>query len=323
MKTWKKCELHTHTYESDGHHSIDELLGKAKELYNIDAMALTDHNTMSGNEKFIEAAEAYHICGIPGFELTTFYGHILYLGVNKFVEWRNLSKANLEEKMDQLDKGEGLLGIAHPRRLADPISTGSMFSYEIQDYSLFDYTEVWTRSNPTSHKESQLNMNFWIDKLCKGFRMTGVSGRDWHIGGEEKHSAYTLIKMEETTLPNVLQGIKKGRVQCTYGPVLTLYREDEGKLTEAEFGDTIDNSGRKRFKVTMDWLSEASDNMDTVANIRLTYHTNLGECVLDSDKEREWQFTVDEDIQFMLLKVYGCFKEETDQMIGFTNPVYF
>lgn len=44
---WLACELHTHTLHSDGSQTLDELVKGAVDL-GFDAIALTDHNTMSG-----------------------------------------------------------------------------------------------------------------------------------------------------------------------------------------------------------------------------------------------------------------------------------
>jgi len=44
---WFACELHTHTLHSDGSQTLGELAAGAANL-GFDAIALTDHNTMSG-----------------------------------------------------------------------------------------------------------------------------------------------------------------------------------------------------------------------------------------------------------------------------------
>jgi predicted metal-dependent phosphoesterase TrpH len=46
MKQWLPYELHTHTFHSDGEHSLLELAISAKEL-GLFGIAMTDHNTMS------------------------------------------------------------------------------------------------------------------------------------------------------------------------------------------------------------------------------------------------------------------------------------
>ena len=78
------CDLHTHSYYSDGSFSPSQLLEKACET-GISAVALTDHNCVSGLPEFMEAAEAFPVEAVPGVEFSTEYRgvelHILALFV--------------------------------------------------------------------------------------------------------------------------------------------------------------------------------------------------------------------------------------------------
>ena len=66
-----KCDLHTHTYHSDGSYTPKELVAAAKEKNLI--IALTDHNTVSGLPDFLSEAERVGVTAIGGSELTTVY----------------------------------------------------------------------------------------------------------------------------------------------------------------------------------------------------------------------------------------------------------
>ena len=89
MKTC--CDLHTHSYFSDGTDSPAQLVGKAIEL-GLSAIALTDHNTVAGLPEFLEAAEGKDILAVPGVEISTGYNgkelHIvgLFLKPSRFGE---------------------------------------------------------------------------------------------------------------------------------------------------------------------------------------------------------------------------------------------
>lgn len=65
----KLCDLHTHSYYSDGTCSPEQLLQLAREL-GLSAIALTDHNTVAGLPEFLEAGEKYPVEAIPGIEFT-------------------------------------------------------------------------------------------------------------------------------------------------------------------------------------------------------------------------------------------------------------
>ena len=63
------CDLHTHSHFSDGSHSPAWLISQAKEK-NL-AIALTDHNTVSGLPEFLAEAEKQGVRAIPGIEFST------------------------------------------------------------------------------------------------------------------------------------------------------------------------------------------------------------------------------------------------------------
>lgn len=83
------CDLHTHSYFSDGTYSPTALVKEA-EARGLGALALTDHNTVEGLPEFLAAAQGHRILAIPGVEISTDYGerelHIvgLFLPRDKF-----------------------------------------------------------------------------------------------------------------------------------------------------------------------------------------------------------------------------------------------
>lgn len=77
-----RAELHNHSTESDGALSVESLAAYAAEK-NYGVLALTDHNTTSGHAKAYDAIRraGYALALLPGVEITTFFGHILALGL--------------------------------------------------------------------------------------------------------------------------------------------------------------------------------------------------------------------------------------------------
>ena len=66
------CDLHTHSTFSDGTCTPAEILKQA-EAMGLSAVALTDHNTISGLSDFLTAAQNAAVEAIPGVELSTQY----------------------------------------------------------------------------------------------------------------------------------------------------------------------------------------------------------------------------------------------------------
>lgn len=65
-----RADLHLHTNQSDGVFSPDELVTRASRL-NLAAVAITDHDTVEGIPRGLEAAGKYGVEVIPGIELST------------------------------------------------------------------------------------------------------------------------------------------------------------------------------------------------------------------------------------------------------------
>ena len=87
------AELHAHSAFSflDGASLPDELAGAAAEL-GYGAMALTDHNSVSGSMEFAQAAGALGLRAIHGAEIDLQDGRHLTLLVEDAAGWRNLCR---------------------------------------------------------------------------------------------------------------------------------------------------------------------------------------------------------------------------------------
>lgn len=71
----KYCDLHTHSYFSDGTYSPTELITEAEER-GLAAIVLCDHNTVDGLGEFLAAAEGKSVKAVAGIEFSTDYGEI-------------------------------------------------------------------------------------------------------------------------------------------------------------------------------------------------------------------------------------------------------
>lgn len=106
----KTCDLHTHSVYSDGTFTPTELIDAAIEA-GISALAMTDHNTVTGLNDFAEAGKGKPIETVPGVEFTTAYNgtelHILGLfippeyhrDINEYIDKATILKEESNYKL--------------------------------------------------------------------------------------------------------------------------------------------------------------------------------------------------------------------------------
>lgn len=177
---FKRLELHNHTVESDGSLTCQELT-EYLAADHVDAFAITDHNTTSGQKKIEQLLEEKHypISLIRGMEYTTYFGHILCLNLAKYVPWNSIDQHRPELLFEAAREKGALVGIAHPFSYGDPFARGCRFEMTISDYSKVDFIEIF--NNPESlHEVNERGTNLWMSLIFSGYQITATSGIDLH-----------------------------------------------------------------------------------------------------------------------------------------------
>ena len=113
----KRIDLHVHTTASDSTASPAEAVRLAKEA-GLSAIAITDHDTVSGYAEAAEAGKKYGVEVVPGIEISTKYGravHILgyYIDPDSdklapVLEWVVHDRDERNQKMAELMAADGL-----------------------------------------------------------------------------------------------------------------------------------------------------------------------------------------------------------------------
>lgn len=177
---FKRLELHNHTVESDGSLTCQELT-EYLAADHVDAFAITDHNTTSGQKKIEQLLEEKHypISLIRGMEYTTYFGHILCLNLSKYVPWNSINQHRPELLFEAAREKGALVGIAHPFSYGDPFARGCRFEMTVSDYSKVDFIEIFNNPEPI-HEVNERGTNLWMSLIFSGYQITATSGMDLH-----------------------------------------------------------------------------------------------------------------------------------------------
>ena len=302
---WLAAELHLHTKHSDGHSSLMEMAQAAKNN-GISVIALTDHNTISGHEEIDEVYNSTGIYIIKGIEHTTFFGHVLNFPLREYIDWRQLNRFNLSTLLDKAHAQKAIVGLAHPFRFGGVICTGCHMDYEV-DYNKIDYIEVWSREFPSvSAYENEPTFTFWDSLLNKGYRIMGLSGRDWHHipDTENLPLSRTFIRFDEK--PNIdnvgdlaAYAIKKGQVSVSMAHCIDArYKNGEMTVSLLDFG------------------------FYDVSKLFIRLMSNCGELLKTEISEyKPLVYKVDPTAVWIRAELHGHICEE-EAMIGFSNPCW-
>ena len=97
------CDLHIHSYFSDGSVSPTELVNMAEEI-GLSAIVLCDHNTVGGLDEFTKAGKGKNVQTIPAVEFSTDYGEIELHIIAMFVKKEHYGR--ITEMMDEVQRSK-------------------------------------------------------------------------------------------------------------------------------------------------------------------------------------------------------------------------
>lgn len=210
---WYKGNLHTHTTESDGAKTPDEVKRLYKDL-GYDFLAITDHwhvsepgdyegmLLLSGVEYDWSKDGCYHIVG---------YG---------LKDEPKLVKSDPPQKyIDGIKSCGGVVTLAHPAwSLQRPDKMVQLHG--------IDCTEIYNSVSGYPYSPRPYSGNIIDIAAVMGFRATLTAVDDTHFYGDEVGRGFVYVKADELTEEAILTAIKKGDVLATNGPFATCGVED-------------------------------------------------------------------------------------------------
>jgi hypothetical protein len=255
---WFRGDLHMHTGHSDGQCPSQSgrmvpcpvfFTADAAARRGLDFIAITDHNTTSQYDAMRELQPYFdRLLLIPGREITTFQGHINFLGSTDFIDFRLDGRhvPDLNSLLRSAARVGAITSINHPLSPSGEICMGCGFTPSAPvDMKLLTGIEA---VNGGSLREGRLDVPFWDRELNRGCRLTGIGGSDNHRAMQPLDqtgsigSPATVVYAENLSAPAIIDGIRAGHVFIdvagTSNRLLTV-RAATGERT-ADAGDLLD-----------------------------------------------------------------------------------
>lgn len=226
---WFKGNLHTHTINSDGDTSPDDVVRWYKE-HRYDFLSLTDHNflTETGGLSSVFGAKGKFLL-VPGEEVTSGYSdkpiHINALGVRSLIEPAIGSSVvdTLQQNVDRIHAANSLASVNHPNfRWA--ITTDEL--RRINGLKLFEvYNGHPTVNNQGGGGRPGLE-EMWDSLLTAGRRIHGIAVDDAHHfktlgqGYSNPGRGWVMVQAAELSVASVRAALESGDFYASTGVVL-------------------------------------------------------------------------------------------------------
>ena len=286
QRRWLRGELHLHSEHSDGRWTTGEMAALSRGR-NLDFMFLTDHNTTTGVD-VLRAQVGDAVAVLPGIELTTYAGHALALGADRWVDWRTGHEGRTANDMARSVRDAGsFLVIAHPDAPPDDVCTGCRWTHHDFDPALADAVEVWGGLWNGPEERNQGCLDLWREWLNGGRRLTATGATDAHRPEDwEGDVPLTYVQADSTSLTSILEALRAGRTYVSSGPSLEIRATgDHGPV--ASGGESVKRAAAREIEVvcadTPDAELRLVGSQGTFAKARLAANGRLAATPREGD----------------------------------------
>lgn len=197
-----RIDLHVHTVFSDGMETPEKMIARAKALH-LDGIAITDHDSIAGWERAIEAGKQLGVIVIPGKEIRMRHGprvvgEILALFLEDDVKKNQITA--LGDIVDEIRSHGGIAVVPHP---FDPLRPSIILETAKREGVSFDAIEsINGRNNAMSNAKAIT--------FAQHYKIPQIGGSDAHLA-REVAEAYTFCDTESNHSEEFRKLILKGR----------------------------------------------------------------------------------------------------------------
>jgi len=195
-----KADLHIHSVYSDGRDPPSGIIQHAL-AKGFSVISISDHNTFEGSMKTIRLLpkSGVDLLVIPGSEVRTDKGDVLVYCEHPFE-----TPFRLLDLVDKAHENNCLVVPAHPFDLFR-LGIGEAV-YSVRGW---DAIEVWNASSTRKSNKRAL-------EAARELGLPGLANSDAHVA-EQIGSAYTVIEAGDLSVGEVMESIRRGRLQPHFG----------------------------------------------------------------------------------------------------------
>jgi hypothetical protein len=292
----------------------------------LDFIAITDHNASSQYDEMRELQPYFDkVLLIPGREITTFEGHINFLGSTDFIDFRldGRTVPDVNTLLRSAAQVGAITSINHPLSPSGEICLGCGWKPSTPvDMHLLTGVEA---VNGGSEQHGLSDLPFWNQQLNRGCRLTGIGGSDNHrpmqpldqIGSIG--SPTTVVYATELATPAILDGIRAGHVFIdvagTHDRLLEVTARDGARVVEA--GDLLDSPPGETVEFKAHVLAAAGGTIHWIEDGQQVVPA-IGATILTADATQTLPWMSDGRRHWIRVQVAG--PDEKLWLIG--NPIY-
>ena len=305
---WYRGDLHGHTVHSDGRWQIADLLAHAR-ARQLDFVTLSDHNTISGLVELDRLAQP-DLLTMGGFELTTYAGHALALGVRQWIDWRvQPGTRTMPQIAADVDAAGGLFIIAHPMSVGDPICTGCDWRHRDMLPGPAHVVEVWN-GEWEGERNNEHALALWYSWLNQGHRLVATAGTDIHGPlPDGARPGFNVVYADALSEAAILRAVAAGHLFLSDGPWMSLKgRTDDGAV--AMMGDSL-HAASATISARWDGCA-ADDQARLVVDGRVLFDQDA-----EGQGEEQWRLAAGE-ARWCVLEV----RDARARLRSVTNPIF-
>ncbi|WP_018258940.1 CehA/McbA family metallohydrolase [Halomicrobium katesii] len=230
---WLRGNLHTHTTETDGADSVEDVLD-AYESIGHDFLAISDHDLLVDPDRYRADTS---LTLLPAVEVTANGSHVVHVGATAVVEPR----ADRQTVVDDI-REQGAMAIpAHPNWEADFDHWPQRRLSELTGYHGI---EIYN-GNIERCPGTPLATDRWDQLLSAGRRVWGFGTDDAH-DAVDIGNAWTVVQVAERTPAAVLEALTAGQTYVSTGVGIERIAVEDGSIE-------LDASERVTARLVSDW----------------------------------------------------------------------